>query len=441
MTENNLAKDFNAKTLTLFALPTMIMILFESLYGIVDGIFVARLVNIDAFSSINIIMPAILFFMGIGTMFGIGGSAIVAKKMGEGKWQEARENFSTIALALAIVSILTFVISFIFIDEILSWLGATERLMPYARTYFGIILIGMLVYMGQFLFQSFFIVAGKPKIGLICVVGAGVTNMVLDYVFIVWFGMGIGGAAWATSISCAIPNIIGLIFFFNPKHSLHFVKPKKDFDIIYKSGVNGSASMVNFLAVGIIVFLLNKTMLTLLGETGVAAITVIASTEYIFNTIIFGYTAGISPVVSFNYGARKKELLSKILKISFFTISALSAACFILLALLGAWIVRIYASENSHLYAIAVGGFAIFMYKYILMGVNVLIATLFTAFNKGKIATFISLVRTFGLIIPMLLILPRYMGVDGVWAAVPIAEVITFVLSLILFVRDRSGIR
>ncbi|MDR0762801.1 MAG: polysaccharide biosynthesis C-terminal domain-containing protein, partial [Campylobacteraceae bacterium] len=307
MTKNNLAKNFNAKTLFLFALPTMIMMLFESLYSIVDGIFVARLVNIDAFASINIVMPAILFFMGTGTMFGVGGSAIIAKKMGEKRHKEANNDFSVITLVLLAISLIDILVGFIFMDEILEWLGATEILMPYARSYFQIILFGLLVFMGQFLFQSFFIVAGEPKMGLIAVLSAGFTNIILDYIFIAWFGMGIEGAAYATVISSAIPTVIGIIFFSNPKRTLSFTLPNWNFKIITQSSINGSSALVNFLATGVIAFLLNHAMLRLLGELGVAAVTIMAYTEYLFNSLFLGYCVGIAPIVSFNFGAKERR--------------------------------------------------------------------------------------------------------------------------------------
>ena len=433
MTENNLNKIFNAKTLTLFALPTMIMMLFESLYSIVDGIFVARLVNIDAFSSINIIMPALLFFMGVGTMFGVGGSAIIAKKMGEEKYDEARSDFTIIAIVLLTISLLSIVVCFIFINDILEWLGATAVLMPYAKDYFEIILFGLLVFIGQFLFQSFFVVAGEPKMGLIAVISAGLTNILLDYILIVWFDMGIKGAAWGTVISSAIPNVIGIIFFFNRKRTLRFAAPKYNFKIILQSGINGSSSMVNLVAAGIIAFLFNHAMLRLLGEIGVAAITIIAYAEYIFNSIFLGYCVGIAPVVSFNYGAKNWQRIRVIIKLGIVSVLLLSAVTVSFMILCAPYMVKVFSQDNGVLYDIALSGFMIFALKYVFTGINILIAILFTSFSKGKISTFIAAIRTFGFMMPMILILPSFIGVNGVWVAAPISELITFVLSMILF--------
>ncbi|MDR1614789.1 MAG: MATE family efflux transporter [Campylobacteraceae bacterium] len=433
MKKNNLAKDFNTKTLFLFALPTMIMMLFESLYSIVDGIFVARFVNIDAFASINIVMPAILFFMGTGTMFGVGGSAIIAKKMGEKRYDEANSDFSVITLVLLVISLVDILICFIFMDEMLEWLGATDVLMPYAKSYFQIILFGLLVFMGQFLFQSFFIVAGEPKMGLIAVTSAGFTNIILDYIFIVWFGMGIEGAAYATVISSAIPTILGIAFFFNPKKTLHFTLPKWNFKIIRQSSINGSSALVNFLATGVIAFLFNHAMLKLLGETGVAAVTIIAYTEYVFNSLFLGYCVGIAPVVSFNFGAKNRQKIEYVLKKGFMTIAALSLLTVFMMLLLSSNIVQIFSQDNAALHAIALMGFIIFALKYLLSGINILISVLFTSFSKGKISTLIAVVKTFGLIVPMVLFLPYHIGVYGVWITVPVAEFIIFFVELYLF--------
>jgi putative MATE family efflux protein len=433
MKKNNLAKDFNTKTLFLFALPTMIMMLFESLYSIVDGIFVARLVNIDAFSSINIIMPAILFFMGTGTMFGVGGSAIIAKKMGEKKYNEANSDFSVITLVLLGISLIDILIGSIFMDEILEWLGATEILMPYAKSYFQIILFGLLVFMGQFLFQSFFIVAGEPKMGLAAVLSAGFANIILDYIFMVWFGMGIEGAAYATVISSAIPTVIGIIFFFNKKRTLHFTLPKWNLKIISQSSMNGSSALVNFLAGGVITFLFNQAMLKLLGELGVAAVTIIAYTEYVFNSLFFGYCVGIAPIISFNYGAKNRQKIEYLLKKGVVAVIILSILTVLMMLFFSSNIVQIFAQDNIALYNIALTGFVIFTFKYLLSGINILISVLFTSFSKGKISALIAIIRTFGLIVPMVLLLPSYIGVYGVWFAMPIAELIIFFVSIFLF--------
>ncbi|MDR2789893.1 MAG: MATE family efflux transporter [Campylobacteraceae bacterium] len=433
METNNLAKDFNAKTLFLFALPTMIMMLFESLYSIVDGIFVARLINIDAFASINIVMPAILFFMGTGTMFGVGGSAIIAKKMGEKRRDEANGDFSLITLVLLIISLIDILIGFIFMDEILQWLGATEILMPYAKSYFQVILFGLLVFMGQFLFQSFFIVAGEPKMGLIAVLSAGFTNIILDYIFIVWFGMGIEGAAYATVISSGIPTVMGIVFFCNPKRTLSFTLPKCHFKIIAQSSINGSSALVNFLATGVIAFLFNRAMLSLAGEIGVAAVAIMAYLEYVFNSLFLGYCVGIAPIVSFNLGAKNRQKIEYVLKKGFATIIILSLLTVASMLFFSADIVKIFAKDNHTLYTLAFTGFVIFTFKYLLSGINILISVLFTSFSKGKISTLIAVARTFGLIIPMVLLLPSFIGVYGVWITLPVAEFIIFFAGAFLF--------
>jgi putative MATE family efflux protein len=437
MKENKLARDFNAKTLTLFALPTMIMMLFESLYTIVDGIFVARLVGIDALSSISIVTPAILFFMGLGTMFGIGGSAIISKKLGEKKDDEARADFTMIALLLVTISVVNTIIGLYFSDELLARLGATDILMPYAKPYFEIFLLGLLIFIGQFLFQSFFVVAGEPKMGLIAVVSAGVTNIVLDYVFIAWCGMGISGAAYATIIGSSIPNIIGIVFFLQKRRALHFVAPKAHFKILWQSCVNGSSAMVNFLAGGVMIAIFNHTMLSLMGEEGVAAMTILFMCEYILNSLLLGYCAGASPVIAFNYGAKNEVSIKRLFRVSFGATMFLSFFALAMLFIFGSNIVGIYIQDNAALHQVALFGLFIFALKYIFAGFNIFAAVIFTSFSNGKLATVISGSKV-GLMMIMVLTLPIVFGVKGVWFSISLAELVTFFLSFYLLFISRK---
>ena len=438
MKENSISKDFNSKTLLLFALPSMMMVLFESTYSVIDGLFVANFVNKEALSSINIVFPVILFFMGLGTMIGVGGSALVSKKIGEKRLKEAREDFTLLGIFLIGISLIEIVVGYIFVDELISFLGATPLLFGYAKSYFLIILFGLPVFLSQFLFQNFFIVVGRPKLGLYSIVGAGIFHIFLDYVYIVLLDMGISGAALASICSSTIPAIVGIVFFSSKKVDLYFVITKWKFQTILQSCFNGLAEMVGIMAVGVITFLFNHVMIDMIGEIGVAAITVILYAEYAFNSIFFGYAIGVVPVFAYNFGAKNHNRLKKIFKMCIVFVLGLSVfmvACSLVLA---PFIIKIFSKGDIKFYELAFSGFVIYAIKYFFSGTNVFTAAMFTAFSNGKLAAIISFIRSFVLVAPMIVILPKFFGLKGVWLAVPIAEAITFLLSIILIFYARK---
>ena len=278
---NSIAKEFKFFSLLRFAFPTMIMMVFMSLYTIVDGIFISRLVGTDALSATNIVYPAISLLIAVGVMLATGGSAIIAKKMGEKKEQEAREDFSFIVLTGFIIGLIFMVVGNIFIDPIVRMLGSTDALMDYCVGYLSVCLYLAPACILQLLFQTFFVTAGKPILGLILTISGGVANMVLDYLFMGVFHMGVEGAALATGIGQLIPAIIGLIYFLFVRHSLYLVKPKVRWSVLVESSFNGSSEMVTNLSGAIVTFLYNIMMLKLVGAAGVAAITIVLYGQFL----------------------------------------------------------------------------------------------------------------------------------------------------------------
>lgn len=315
MNSNPLAKDFNTGSLLKFAFPTISMMLFMGLYTIVDTIFVSRFVNTNALSAINIVCPVINLIVGLGTMIATGGSAIVARKMGAGEPKRAKQDFTLLILFGFILGIVIFILGISFIDEIIYALGVDKVLFPYCKDYLTIILLFTPASMLQVLFQNLFVTAGKPTLGLVLSVSAGVMNIVFDYLFMVIFDMGIAGAGLGTGIGYLIPAITGLIVFCKKSGTLSFVKPIIDIKVLGESCINGSSEMVSQLSTAITTFFFNRTMMKLLGVNGVASITIIIYTQFLLTTLFIGFSMGVAPVISYNFGANNYYGLKKIYKI------------------------------------------------------------------------------------------------------------------------------
>lgn len=434
---NPLAKEFHTLSLIKFAFPSMVMMVFMGLYTIIDTIFVARFVDTNALSSINIVCPVINIIVGLGTMLATGGSAIVAKKMGSGKADEARSNFTLIVITGIITGLVITVIGLLFLDEIVWGLGASEILFPYCKDYLTIQLIFVVGNIMQVLYQNLFVTAGKPTLGLILSVLAGLSNIVFDYIFIVLLHMGIKGAALGTGIGYMIPTVIGTIFFLTGRSELHFCKPKMDAAVLLKSCSNGASEMVSQLSTAVTTFLFNATMMRLLGEDGVAAITVIIYSQFLLTTLYIGFSMGVAPIISYNYGSENIKQLKKVVRICFCFILAISVFVFMFSFFTGESIAKIFAENNENVFEITKNGFSIFSFSFLFSGCNIFASALFTALSNGKVSATISFLRTFGFILIFLLVLPRFLEVRGVWLAIPIAELLTLMLTLYLIFRHR----
>lgn len=435
---NSIAKEFKFFSLLRFAFPTMIMMGFMSLYTIVDGIFISRLVGTDALSATNIVYPAISLLIAVGVMLATGGSAIIAKKMGEQKEQEAREDFSFIVLTGFIIGLIFMVVGNIFIDPIVRLLGSTDALMDYCVGYLSVCLYLAPACILQLLFQTFFVTAGKPMLGLILTISGGVANMVLDYLFMGVFHMGVEGAALATGIGQLIPALIGFIYFLFVRHSLYLVKPKIRWSVLAESSFNGSSEMVTNLSGAIVTFLYNIMMLKLVGEAGVAAITIVLYGQFLFNALYMGFSMGVAPVISYNYGSENNRMLKRIFKICMLFITVSSVIVTVFALVMSPIIVEVFTAVGTETYTLAKTGFFLFSLNFIFAGVNIFASSMFTAFSDGKTSAIISFVRTFVLIVINILILPALIGVNGVWLSVPLAEFMSVFLSRYFFVKKRK---
>ena len=435
---NSIAKDFKFFSLLRFALPTMVMMIFMSLYSIVDGIFISRLLGTNALSAANIVYPVISIVFAVGIMLSTGGSALIAKKLGEGKDREAREDFSFLTLVSFLFGIAILLIGNIFIEPIVRALGSTDALLPYCVDYLSVSLLLAPAAMLQMMFQTFFVTAGKPLIGLMLTISGGVANMILDYLFMGPFNMGISGAALATGIGELIPAVIGLFYFLFTRHSLYLTKPVVRFQVLKESCFNGSSEMVTNLSTAVVTYLFNITMLKFLGEPGVAAITIVLYGQFLFNALYMGFSMGVAPVISYNHGSQNLPLLKRIFKICIGFISISSILITIMALVSSPVIVEIFTPIGSATYHIAKTGFFLFSINYIFAGINIYSSSMFTAFSDGKVSALISFVRTFVLIVLNILLLPYLIGVNGVWLAVPAAEFMTLFLSVYLFYKKRD---
>lgn len=435
---NSIAKDFKFFSLLRFALPTMVMMIFMSLYSIVDGIFISRLLGTNALSAANIVYPVISIVFAVGIMLSTGGSALIAKKLGEGKEKEAREDFSFLTLISFLFGIAILLIGNIFIEPIVRALGSTDALLPYCVDYLSVSLLLAPAAMLQMMFQTFFVTAGKPLIGLILTISGGVANMILDYLFMGPFNMGISGAALATGIGELIPAVIGLFYFLFTRHSLYLTKPVFRFQVLKENCFNGSSEMVTNLSTAVVTYLFNITMLKFLGEPGVAAITIVLYGQFLFNALYMGFSMGVAPVISYNHGSQNLTLLKRIFKICIGFISISSILITVMALVSSPVIVEIFTPIGSATYDIAKTGFFLFSINYIFAGINIYSSSMFTAFSDGKVSALISFVRTFVLIVLDILLLPYLIGVNGVWLAVPAAEFMTLFLSVYFFYKKRK---
>jgi Na+-driven multidrug efflux pump len=436
--KNRLSGKFDFRELCGFAWPTTIMLVFMSLYSMVDGVFVARLIGTNALSAVNVVYPLFGVCFATGIMLATGSSAIVAKLMGEGNPRQARENFTFITLVAIGTGAALGIAGYLFYIPIFDRLGVTPEIFDLCEAYVLPLFPFIPALMLQMLFQSYFVTAGKPGYGLTVVALGGIANIVLDYVFIAVFNMGIAGAAWATSIGFSIPAVLGLAYFiFNRKGLLRFVMPKVDLPTLLSSIVNGSSEMVTNLSAAVITFLFNTAMLRFVGVNGVAAITIILYAEYLLNSVYFGFATGVAPLFSYKFGKQDAGELKRLFRNSLYFIAIGSIISICLAFLLGGRIITLFTSMDSAVYDLSLYGLGLFAYAFLFMGFNIFASALFTALSNGKISAMLSFLR-FILIAGCIVVLPHFAGVAGIWLAVPLAEAITLLLGIVCLNRYKT---
>lgn len=438
MTDNVLDRPWSAGSLLRFALPTVAMMVFMGLYTVVDTVFAARFVSTDALSSINIVCPVVYLTVGLGTMLATGGNAVVSRGMGAGKYREARENFTLLTAAGAAAGLLISLGGTVWIDGVIAALGASEALFPYCKEYLSVLLLFAPANILQTLFANLFVTAGRPGLGLGLSLLAGAANVALDYVFIVLCRLGIRGAALGTGFGYLIPAAAGLVFFARSGGTLAFTRPKWRTAVLRESCLNGSSEMVGQLAAAVTTFLFNRAMMDLLGEDGVAAITIAIYSQFLLSTLYIGYSMGVAPVVGFNHGSGNAARQRRVFSISLRFIAAASALAFALSLTGGSRVAGLFADESSEVYRIAADGFRVFSYNFLFCGLNIFTSAMFTALSNGRVSAVLSFLRTFGLLAGGILLLPRIWGVTGVWLAAPAAEGIMFAVSAACLARYKK---
>jgi len=442
-----LSDHFTYRRILRFSLPSILMMVFTSIYGVVDGFFVSNFAGKVPFAAVNFIMPFLMILGPIGFMVGTGGCALIGKTLGEGDNEKANGIFSMLVYFTVITSLVIMVIGIIVIRPVGRLLGADEAIDPvsgksmldYCVDYGRIVLLGLPAVMLQFEWQSFFVVAEKPQLGLYCTIAAGCTNMVLDGVLVGIMGLSIEGAAAATVVSQLVGGILPLIYFSRKNTSLLRIgKPVWDFKALGKALTNGSSELVSSISMSVVGMLYNSQLMKYAGENGVAAYGVLMYVNIIFLSVFIGYSVGTAPVFSFNFGAKNHAELKSLLGKSFKVLGVTALAMLIAGELLGKPLAAIFVSYDSELMDMTTRAFAIFSLTYPLAALPIFGSSFFTALNNGKVSAAISFLRTALLQVACVLILPLLWGIDGIWWSLVAAELTATLITVVFLICNRK---
>ena len=434
-----LSDHFTYPRLLRFVFPSIIMMIFTSIYNVVDGLFVSNFVGKSAFAAVNLTMPFLMAFSAIGFMIGTGGSAIVAKTLGEGKPEKANEYFSMLIYVAIISGLICSIANALMIKPVAIRMGATGDLLDNAVLYGRLSSISMTAFMLQNVFQSFFVTAEKPKLGLIVIVSAGVTNMVLDLLFVGIFRWGVAGAAFATNCSEFVGGLVPLIYFFRKNSSkLRLGKTRFYGNILWKACTNGSSELMTNLSSSIVNSMYNLQLMKFSGENGVAAYGTIMYVNFIFAAIYIGYSMGSAPIVSYHYGAENHSELKNMLRKSLKLISIVCIFQFVLAQLIASPLAQLFVGYDAQLFQLTRHGFKVFSLTFLICGFNIYGSSFFTALNNGPLSALISFLRTLVFQLGVLLLLPLVLGIDGIWGSVAVAELLTLVVTVICLISQRK---
>lgn len=432
-----LSDHFTYRKLLRFVVSPVVMMVFTSIYGVVDGLFVTNCVGKTPFAAINFIMPFLMLLGGFGFMFGTGGSALVAKTVGEGDHAKANRYFTMVFYLTLITGIVLSAVGMLLLRPLSLWLGATEAMIEDCVIYGRFILVFNTVFMLQNVFQSFLITAEKPKLGLFITIAAGVVNMLLDALFIAVLGWGVAGAAIATGISQCVGGILPLIYFARPNNSLlKLRKTKMHIGPLLRVCANGSSELMTSISTSIVSMLYNFQLMQYAGENGVATYGVLMYVQFVFVAIFIGYSIGSAPIISYHYGASNHRELQNMLRKSLILMSAAGVVIMVLAHGLASPLAHIFVGYVPELFAMTKHAFKLFSFSFILSGINIFASSFFTALNNGGISAAISFLRTLVFQMLSVLILPVLFDLDGIWLAITVAEVFAFLISTIfIFVK------
>ncbi len=431
-------KPVTIKNILKFAMPTIVMTIFMSFYTMVDGLFVSNLIGTDALSAINLTAPVIQLVTAISTMLATGGSAVIMKKIGEQKKEEAREDFTSLILVNVAVGIIMCALGFLSMGSIFAGMNLSLAVEGYCVEYLSRYLLFTVPILLMNNFTLYMIASEKAALSLICSVAGGVLNMALDYVFIACFDMGIGGAAAATGLGYSVTAVVGLLVFSRKENLLHFRRPVFRLEVLKNAASNGCSEMATTLVTGIVTMMFNWTMMTYVGENGVAAVTIIMYVLMFASSLYTGYSYGVAPMLSYYYGEQSYEKLRKLVRSSLKIIGGIS-----LLTVAGSFVltkplVSIFARPANPVYELAFTGNRICTAALCFIGFNIFASGMFTALSNGLVSAVLAFSRSFVFMMIAMLTLPAVLGVNGIWLATPVAELMALALTGGMFVKYRK---
>ena len=434
-----LSDRFTYKKLLRYTFPAVIMLVFTSIYGVVDGFFVSNFVGKTPFAAVNFIMPVLMILGSIGFMFGTGGGALIAKTIGESKKEKANQIFSLIVYVSIALSIVLTVLAIIFLRPIISSLGAQGQLLEDSITYGRVILLSVPAFVLQSEFQILFATAERPKIGLYVTIAAGLTNIVLDALFIVVFSWGLVGAAWATTISLLVGSVIPLIYFGRKNNSLlQLTKTKYDAQAMLKTITNGSSELMNMVSMSLVSIFFNIQLLKYAGENGVAAYGVLMYVNLVFLSIYLGYAVGAAPIISYHFGAQNHDELKSLLRKSVIIMGAFSLLMFGSAQLLSTPLSMLFVGYDQVLMDMTQRAIFVFSFAFLFSGVGIFGSAFLAAMNDGLICALISFLRTLVFQTGAVLIFPLFWGLDGIWLSIVLAEAMALVVTVLFFMGKRK---
>ncbi len=438
MNNIKLSDHFTYKRLLRFVLPSVIMMVFTSVYGIVDGVFVSNFVGKTSFAAVNLIMPVLMILGAVGFMIGTGGTAIVSQTLGEGKRELADRYFSLLVYVAAILGVMLSAVGIAMMPLMAKWLGAEGELLENCVVYGRWVLVGLPFFMLQNVFQSFAVTAERPKFGLAVTVAAGVTNMVLDALLVAVFPMGIAGAAIATAISQFVGGVVPLVFFFRKNNGTVLTLGKTQWygKVFLKTCTNGSSELMSNISMSVVTILYNFQLMKLAGENGIAAYGTIMYIGFIFAAIYIGYAIGCAPLIGFNYGAGNKSELKNLLKMSIFALSVTGVAMTIASFALARPLSSVFVGYDAELCDMTVVGMRFYSFSFLLCGFNIFGSAFFTALGNGLVSALISFLRTLVFQCLSVAILPVFFGLNGVWSAIIVEELASLALTIVFMLAN-----
>ena len=439
MTDIRLSDHFTCRRLLRFTLPSVLMMVFTSVYSIVDGFFVSNFVGKTPFAAVNFIMPFLIMLGALGFMFGTGGSALIAITLGEGDKARAQRLFSLFVYVTAVCGVILAALGIALLRPIAAWLGAEGPLLEQCVLYGRIILIALPTYMLQYEFQSFFVAAEKPQLGLAFTVASGLTNIVLDMLFVgVWRG-GLAGAAAASVISQAVGGLGPVVYFARPNSSLmRLTSARLDMRALGKACTNGSSELMSNVSASIVGMLYNAQLMRFAGEDGVAAYGVLMYVNMIFMAAFIGYSVGAAPIVGYHYGAGNQQELKSLLRKSLGIVILCSLAMCALAEGTGGFLAALFVGYDPELLALTRRGFLIYSFSFLFAGIPIYGSSFFTALNNGGVSAFIAFLRTCLFQVAAVLILPIFWGIDGVWFSIVAAELLAMAVTVLCLGKYRA---